>query len=417
MKKLVTCCALCSGILCLFVSPGLTAAPSQSRAEIISQALDCVALHEQTDNFVDWNNVCYVEDTDDENGSDDVSQGGARIPSFEVSPVVVTTEAPADTYRYEPPPEQDVAPYPASDDVFEKYESRWDFDRFLARDNPLNKLSVAFDYFRFIYEEPELMKDQGNMAGFEIGYTYRLSNNEHIESVKDIFSDTNKVNMFKVEFSRRQGEIDYKSEGTGSIEDVEDYILEVRGLMGYDIPVKDHTLITPFAGFGYRYLNDDTGGRISTTGAKGYERENKCYYMPLGFMTDTQINQSWKFGFSFEYDVFLDGQQISHLEDVGPMYTDADTGLSYVSDPIKNEQYEGYGMRASFKLVKLNKSFDLFFQPYVNYWEKEESDPTQATSQDGSIGWYYDAAHNNPVWYVEPENKTTEYGVKVGFMF
>ncbi len=392
------------------------------RDAIIAQKLDCFAREYKQDTQVDWASICYLEDeVTQETGA--MEEAVTSVHSYEVEPIIVSTDKPQDAYD----PVIDADFYESDDSVddikpvnydYDRGQNDfWSYDNLFSRNNPLTQIEVGFQYFRFMYEEPEVMKDQGNMAGFHLGYTYRLSNNQHIESIKDIFSDTNKVNMFKIEFSRSQGEIHYKSEGTGSMSDVEDHILEVRGLAGYDIPVHDTTLITPYAGFGYRYLNDDTGGRITTTGALGYERENKCYYMPVGFMTDTRINNSWRFGFNFEYDIFLDGQQISHLEDVGPMYTDADSGLSYTSDPIKNEQYEGYGLRASFKLVKLNKSFDLFLQPYVNYWEKNDSDPTQATSQDGTIGWYYDAAHTQPIWYIEPENKSTEYGVKAGFIF
>jgi len=414
--------------LCLFNSAFANNLKSNWRSDIITHQLDCISNQRSKKDPILWEDICAVENIqikENPKMSEDIINDDRDITSYETIPIIVNPNENASGNDLLASAEEDIfysdehrdGGFSSESDASFKNDKKKKLEKYLSRDNPLNKIEVGFDFFRFIYEEPGLMKDQGNMYGFYGAYTYRTSENKHISSWKDVFSDTNKINMYKAELRINGGEADYKSEGTGSIEDIEYRMLEVRGLVGYDIPVKNNFRITPYLGFGYQYLNDDTGGRISTSGHSGYERENKCFYMPVGFETEAKLVNNWSTILKLEYDIFLDGQQISHLEDVGLMYRDSETGETYVSDPIKNEQYEGYGLKAACKLVKKNETFDFFIEPFVSFWEKENSDPTQATSQDGKILWYHDEARTMPVWYVEPKNTNTEYGVKLGLMF
>jgi hypothetical protein len=159
-------------------------------------------------------------------------------------------------------------------------------------------------------------------------------------------------------------------------------MFEVRGSTGYDIPVLSSSRITPYAGFGFRYLKDDSGGNTTTTGASHYDRESFYYYVPLGVETRTKISKSWLFEMTFEYDFFLFGTQKSHLEDVLSTY-----------NTLVNDQDEGYGARGSFK-------------PFVRYWNIEDSDTAIWTQSGVPIGTG-----------LEPANNTAEYGFKMGLRY
>ncbi|PIV41068.1 MAG: hypothetical protein COS27_10960 [Nitrospirae bacterium CG02_land_8_20_14_3_00_41_53] len=71
--------------------------------------------------------------------------------------------------------------------------------------------------------------------------------------------------MLKAEGRLSYGWVDYSNSGT--MDDIDDYIWELRGLGGYDFSVLKASILTPYIGIGYRYLNDDMSGRVSSTGA------------------------------------------------------------------------------------------------------------------------------------------------------
>ena len=93
------------------------------------------------------------------------------------------------------------------------------------------------------YEEPDVMEEKGFMYGIAASYAYH--NNL----------------MLKAEGRFSFGDVDYTNSGT--MDNIDDYMWEFRGLAGYDFPVLKATIITPYIGFGYRYLNDDSSGMTS----------------------------------------------------------------------------------------------------------------------------------------------------------
>ena len=96
-----------------------------------------------------------------------------------------------------------------------------------------------------------------------------------------------------------------------------------------------------------------------------------------------------------EYDLFLFGQQKSHLGDVWPG-----------TNTLSNDQDGGYGARSSFKLIKRYKSFSTYIEPFVRYWNIDDSDVETFTVPGLGTGAG-----------LEPANNTTEYGVKLGMRF
>lgn len=247
----------------------------------------------------------------------------------------------------------------------------------------------------FEYEEPSFMEEEGIFYGFFGGYTYRPHENNKIATLADVFSNGNSINMFDVDVLFKWAEVDYTSVSTGSLDNIDDFLLEIRGVAGYDIPVGADSRITPFVGFGYRYLNDDSGGLRTTTGHFGYERESNYFYIPIGVEVGTELDNDWAVAASVEYDFFVHGKQESHLED-------ALLGLS----TVKNDQNDGYGIRGSTRITKKLEKVNLFIEPYIRYWKVEDSDVAPITFSGVLVGFGQ-----------EPENKSVETGARVGFNF
>ena len=231
------------------------------------------------------------------------------------------------------------------------------------------------------YEEPNVATEQGAMYGVSTAYTARFPGKL----------------VLGVDGRASFGQVDYDSNGTGSINNIWDYILEGRGTVGYDLQVMDSTRVTPYAGLGYRFLRDEVGGFVSTTGARGYDRQSQYFYLPIGVKTMTAFANEWFLGLNAEFDVFLDGTQKSELGD-------ALSGLA----TLQNDQNHGYGIRGSVQVVKAGDKYDFFVEPFVRYWNIGDSDFTAVTTTGGT-----------PIGVVgyEPKNHSTEIGAKAGVHF
>lgn len=233
---------------------------------------------------------------------------------------------------------------------------------------------VGTEVSHITYDEPNVMEEEGMMDGLLGAYTYR----DRI--------------MLKGEARGSWGQVDYSNSGT--MDDVDDYMLELRGLAGYDFPVGEATTATPYAGLGYRYLNDDLTGTTST-GAIGYERESNYYYSPIGVTTDTEFNNEWSGGLTLEYDYFWKGIQKSHLSDAVSGFAD-----------LENDQNDGYGCRASVHLTKKGENVDFIIEPFIRYWNIKKSEEENITYGGVVVGYGY-----------EPKNNSTEFGLRLAAKF
>ncbi len=225
------------------------------------------------------------------------------------------------------------------------------------------------------YKEPDVMSQKGLMYGIGAAYTYR-----------------NGV-MIKVAGRYSYGQVDYKNSGT--INNIDDSIFEIRALGGYDFKISSSFTMTPFIGLGYRYLKDDMAGRISSTGAKGYLRESNYYYSPIGIEAVNVFDKGWSAGVILEYDYFWKGTQKSYLSGAIAGYND-----------VENSQNSGYGVRGSIIIKKQTDRVFYAIEPFIRYWNIDKSEIKNLTYYGTVIG---------TAW--EPKNESTEIGVKfmIGF--
>ena len=251
---------------------------------------------------------------------------------------------------------------------------------------------VDAELFSFRYKEPGVMKDAGTMSGFYGRYTYRPSFDE-------LFY-TKIINLYRMEGRYSMGEVDYKAENNAEIKNIDDWSAELRGIFGKEYVDGPFTTII-YSGAGYRYLNDNSSGRRSRVGNVnyyGYQRESNYYYLPIGLEFSNQINDSWSVAILGEYDWLVHGLQISHL-------SDGNQFLSTRNDDAENEQNHGYGLRASLRLIRESGIVDLIFEPFIRYWNIEDSE---------IVSIFVDGSTTNGL---EPANNTIETGLKIGLRF
>jgi len=238
---------------------------------------------------------------------------------------------------------------------------------------------VGMETYYHRYKEPYVMQETGIMYGVNGAYTFY-----------------DKL-MLRAEGRFAAGQVDYKNSGT--MGNVNDFLFETRGLAGYgfsvDTSINTNALLIPYVGIGYRYLNDDSKNRTTSTGAVGYERESNYVYSPIGIETITEIDSGWFLDLSLEYDYFWKGIQKSHLSDANRSYAD-----------LENDQNKGFGLRSSAKLIRKSENLDFVIEPFLRYWSIKKSEEKDVTFSGVIVGYGY-----------EPKNHTVEAGIKLGLNF
>lgn len=226
---------------------------------------------------------------------------------------------------------------------------------------------------RYEYKEPDLAKLSGNRGGIDGTLTF-----------------TDDRGAFgKLDLRASYGRLTY--EGSGTMDNVPDLILEGRALAGLDW-VGSSVSLSPYLGLGYRYLYDDLKG-YSSTGASGYRRYSNYLYAPVGFTFRWHLGGGWVIAPTLEGDVFLYGTQVTKL---------SDTGIPGLMD-VTNRQDKGSGYRASFMIEKDHWTFGV----WTHYWHIKDSDiqcvtaPVAGVCQAG----------------LEPENYTRESGLELRYRF
>ena len=228
-------------------------------------------------------------------------------------------------------------------------------------------VEIGIETSHITYTEPGLMREEGFMYGITGALAYRNDNY-----------------MLSVEARADLGQVDYSSGSSGKINNIDDNIWEIRGLAGYDFEMAETLAVTPYVGIGYRHLNDNMGGRTSTTGAAGYDRKIRYVYSPIGIDVTTAFENGWNIKLRLEYDKFWDGDVETHLGSI-PGYYD-----------IENDQDKGYGARASVMFKKKGETMDFIIEPFYRYWSIKAS---KYTTDPAGTTW------------VEPKNNSKEFGI------
>lgn len=219
---------------------------------------------------------------------------------------------------------------------------------------------------KYYYEEPNFMNLKGYQGGVVGAYT---------------FTSPNRV------YNRIDGRVAYgslKYEGSGTQDDIPNWIAEARAVIGRDFVLSGNVALSPYIGLGYRYLYNDLRGYsvVGNTTYVGYRRYSYYVYAPIGVTLRMRTGDQWVIAPTLEYDAFLGGRQYSQLSDTG------------LGDPdVSNRQHDGRGYRAYLMVEKGHWSIG----PWLQYWNIKASDI-------------------QPAGY-EPANWTREYGLELRYRF
>ena len=251
-----------------------------------------------------------------------------------------------------------------------------------AGEDPAKVLSyeIGSEVYYFNYEEKDVMTETGPMYGLTGELKWKFAQNYSL----------------RVQGRGALGQVDYDSTSTGSVDNISDYTFEVRALGGYQMTINNTLNLEPYFGFGCRFLRDQLGGKTSTTGAAGYDRQSQYFYIPTGINIEKSLSSDWDVKLNAEFDVFLKGRQKSELGD-------ALAGL----DTLENDQNHGWGARGSVEFVKKMSQYDFVIEPFIRYWDIDQSETENVTFSGTPIG----------VVGYEPANTTMEVGAKLAIQF
>lgn len=377
----------------------LAAAASEGRKLIITKELECVSVHLENNQELGWGDVCYtnayarqnitMRQKQIEQALDDVSQSSQPMQreqrEYRPIPSSYKITAGEDKVKFYVEAKKEVE---IRQPIKPKRKAKKPADQsgVFSNKDKRSKLDFGIEAYFYKYDEPTwgtVVRLDGEFYGFFSSYAFRFFENQPINSFTETFSSKSKVNMVRFEGRATWGETDY--DGSVKYHGISDYTFELRGMLGYDIPLKNEFLATPYMGFGYRYLFDGF-----SEVPNGYDRESRYYYLPMGIDIAKDLKNGWSLETNFEYDLFLWGKQVSHLEDVNM----SDSSLI-------NKQDQGYGIRGSFRAVKQTDNLAFFLEPFIRYWNIEDSKISSSALSSGQ----------------EPKNDTTEWGLRLGIRY
>jgi hypothetical protein len=234
--------------------------------------------------------------------------------------------------------------------------------------------SLGLLYGSVAYSEPSLMTETGSMSGASLSYSHAFRNNPL---------------LVRLEGEYLYGQLIYNGStwaGAPMIAPAADNLLNGRALLGFQIQPTERLNITPFLGIAARYLNDQI--------QDSYDREITSFYLPIGLNFTLGVTDRWAFTFAGEYDYFIDGNAVSHLNQSNSAYPIVD-----------NTQNSGFGYRLTTGVQRAFAGWNLKISPYIDYWSVQKSNTQTFVANNQTLS----------VW--EPSNTSMMYGVSVSVTF
>ena len=243
-----------------------------------------------------------------------------------------------------------------------------------ATSNSADKIGVTQDlgilitgYYK--YDEPDFMYNKSEVQD------HLLNNFGIMYNAKNNFLYEGYLNQLEFDADFRRFDINYWSNGTGTLKNVENDVYNLRAL--YGIQASDKLMFK--TGYGYRHLLDKKKGLYTSNGSgPAYDRTQEYEYIP--FIVEANMPVAGVNGkLKLEYDYFIWGFNQNE-------FVNSASNVNMRND-------DGYSMKVSYKFPYSG----INIEPYYEYMNVEKS-----TTVSGST---------------EPHNTTTEFGVKVSKTF
>jgi len=249
-----------------------------------------------------------------------------------------------------------------------------------ATKEKMHYYSIAPEVSSYKYKESVASPFKAKLSGTMVGFSAEYLNSGGLGYIEKSIPV-----QLRMRFNYMQGSLDYD----GSLQDKygnymgphkatgnKNYFVDMIFAGGLGFKLSEKFSISPYIGLGHRYLVDEE----NSNDPYDYKREQTYYYMPIGADWKILPTPAWKLTLNTEADILLRGENYTHL--YGGM---------------KFRQKSGYGFRTAFKIERNLKSMGIFAEPFYRYWEIKESDVVD--------GW------------IEPKNKTQEFGLRIGVSF
>ncbi|MCB9757931.1 MAG: autotransporter outer membrane beta-barrel domain-containing protein [Candidatus Omnitrophica bacterium] len=272
---------------------------------------------------------------------------------------------------------------------------------------------------------------KGKLYGLYASYTYRRPYKVSVHSWSDLSLALDRFSslpsFIRAEADLSFGQTSYDSYVTGKRSGYNAWQGNIRLLGGYDfLSQGDSFMVTPYTGIGYRRASDKTGGWVDWFIQDYVEYENvyNYVYVPVGVETLKHVNTNLDLGFRVEGNFVFAGNADFNLSDIAGTYQGrvVSTG-DIVQVTFKDSAVNfktGYGFKTSFKIIQKFEAFNVFTEPFFEYWHlaKSRADVVEAVSLDGSTNYFSandDGSPYKPLF--ESSNETYEFGLRLGVQF
>ena len=194
------------------------------------------------------------------------------------------------------------------------------------------------------------------------------------------------------------GSVDYDPLDEPVIEDLDQSSGRVELHLGYDFMLEGGASITPFAGYGARLYEDESGGRQTEGGLLGYDRKITYRYIPVGLASSIPVGGRKRLNLSAQYNHVIGGE-------VNNLFSRIDAEAPDVALDFNG----GHGLEASAMLsLPLGRRHAVNVGPFIRRWKLDDSDSFTLVNPDDP---------DESITLMEPENRTTEIGLRLSFSF
>ena len=250
---------------------------------------------------------------------------------------------------------------------------------------------IGLELFDYSYRErlngQTIVHDDGRFIGLAIDYTQRLGDNWFLRG----------------RLSGAAGSVDYRSSGgigfdsPARLDDVTQGIGRFELQIGRDLMLSNTTSLTPFVGFATRVLNDRSGGEETRDGLRGYDREVVYSYVPVGLALRHPLGERSALTVSAQYNRVVGGEAESRFSNLDPDLPDVKVNLNGGN---------GFELSAIADIPVGRRAVRV--GPFMRRWSIAQSDTFVLTNPDDPT---------ESIAFFEPQNRTTELGLKLSFAF
>lgn len=236
--------------------------------------------------------------------------------------------------------------------------------------------------YKEFYEGALFIREDGRMIGLRLSYTQPI--------VKGLF--------VRGILSGAAGSADYDPLDEPVVEGIDQSSGRLELHLGYYFMLKGGASLTPFVGYGYRLHEDHGAGHETAAGLLGYDREIKYHYLPVGIASSIPVGGRKRINLSAQYNRLIGGEVTNRFSDLQADVPDVTLGFN-----------GGHGIEASAMLsLPVGRRHAVNAGPFIRMWDLEESDSFTVVNPDDPT---------EAIILTEPENRTTELGIRVSFSF